>query len=35
MGEDLDDAGDGVSAIDGGFGAAYHFDFVHVVEREV
>jgi hypothetical protein len=28
MGEDLNDTGDGVGAIDGGFGAAYDFDLV-------
>ena len=30
----LNDAGDGVGAVDGAFGAANDFDFVDVVERE-
>src|SRR5579862_7330974 len=34
MGEELDDAGDGVGAIDGTFCAADDFDFVDVVERD-
>src|SRR5262249_54788477 len=33
--EDLDDSGDGVGAVDGGFGAAHHFNLVHVVEGKV
>ncbi len=35
MRKHLNDAGDGVSAVEGAFGAAYDFDFVDVVEREV
>src|ERR1043166_7299387 len=35
MGKDLDHAGDGVGAVDGGFGAAHDFNLVHVVERKV
>src|SRR5216684_9398932 len=35
MRKHLNDAGGGVSAVEGAFGAAYEFDFVDVVEREV
>src|SRR5580692_2132344 len=33
MGEELDDAVDGVGTVDGAFGAADDFDFVDVLER--
>ena len=34
MGEELNDAGNGIGAIDGAFGAADDFYFIDVVERE-
>ena len=35
MADDLNDAGHGVGAVEGAFGAVNDFDFVHVVESEI